>query len=319
MFWSINEEVQESLMNLTSIRRIILERYAVSRCIDAPYWEALASTKAGLIIKLGLAKVDARLVSGVFSGDLTVKVEAVMGGSSPTFGSGKGVSVEKPDGGVSSLPLVKLEKLKQGSAHKLVIVGVSRDLREIPGFSVPRSLPWRESLGREENVGFDLVRCYLCPSFSEGSTTRVVGLRVANSYTGNHREDDFTPLETIRRFLGAIKSRSLSSLEGRPSSRIGGYVISGHECVMPTHEYIRKIIKDANENDHFTRDPRLSGVEYLNAEGGIASGYFGDMKTFCKNIKLEKVVAVIKSCTPNALGELIVTLKDPFGIMVQFL
>ncbi|GKB45787.1 acyl-CoA N-acyltransferases superfamily protein [Tanacetum coccineum] len=39
---------------------------------------------------------------------------------------------------------------------------------------------------------------------------------------------------------------------------------------------------------------------------------FGDMKTFCKNEKLEKVVAVIKSCTPNALGELTVTLKDPF-------
>ncbi|GJU22882.1 hypothetical protein Tco_1156224 [Tanacetum coccineum] len=55
--------------------------------------------------------------------------------------------------------------------------------------------------GRGENVGFDLVRCYLFPSSIEGGTTEGVGLRVANSHTGNHRGDDFTLLETIRRFL----------------------------------------------------------------------------------------------------------------------
>ncbi|GKG62543.1 hypothetical protein Tco_0634316, partial [Tanacetum coccineum] len=56
------------------------------------------------------AEVDSRLVSGVFSGDLTLKVEAVIGGSSPTFGLGKGVSIEKPNGGVSSLLLAQTEK-----------------------------------------------------------------------------------------------------------------------------------------------------------------------------------------------------------------
>ncbi|GJX38794.1 putative reverse transcriptase domain-containing protein [Tanacetum coccineum] len=88
--------------------------------------------------------------------------------------------------------------------------------------SVPRSLPWRESLGREENVSFDLVRCNLYPSSIEGGTAEGVGLRVANSHTGNHRGDDFTPLETIRRFLGIIRSRSLSSLKGRSSIQWGG-------------------------------------------------------------------------------------------------
>ncbi|GJT88347.1 hypothetical protein Tco_1070064 [Tanacetum coccineum] len=56
----------------------------------------------------------------------------------------------------------------------------------------------------------------------ERGTTEGVGLRVVNSHTGNHREDDFMPLETIRRFLGVIGSRSLSRSKGRPSSRIGG-------------------------------------------------------------------------------------------------
>ncbi|GKD06385.1 hypothetical protein Tco_1181359, partial [Tanacetum coccineum] len=61
-------------------------------------------------------------------------------------------------------------RMEQGSAHKLVIVRVSHYLRGILGFI-------------------------------EGDTTEDVGLRVANSHTSNHRGDNFTSLETIRRFL----------------------------------------------------------------------------------------------------------------------
>ncbi|GJX59222.1 hypothetical protein Tco_0290612 [Tanacetum coccineum] len=104
----------------------------------------------------------------------------------------------------------------QDSTHKSVTMGVSRDLRGISGFSVPRSLPWCESLGREENVGFELVKCFLCPSFIEGGNARSVGLRVLNSYTINHHEDDFTPLETIQRFLENELSQFLTTY-GIPS------------------------------------------------------------------------------------------------------
>nr|GEU42207.1 hypothetical protein [Tanacetum cinerariifolium] len=83
-------------------------------------------------------------------------------------------------------------------------MGVSPNLRGIPEFNVPRSLPWRESIGRGENVSFDLVRCYLCPSSIEWGTSEGVSLRVTNSHIGNHRGDDFTPLETIRMFLGDL-------------------------------------------------------------------------------------------------------------------
>nr|GFA14809.1 hypothetical protein [Tanacetum cinerariifolium] len=37
-------------------------------------------------------------------------------------------------------------------------------------------------MGREENVGFDLVRYYLCPNSIEGGTVEGVGLRLANSH-----------------------------------------------------------------------------------------------------------------------------------------
>nr|GEV82297.1 hypothetical protein [Tanacetum cinerariifolium] len=50
-------------------------------------------------------------------------------------------------------------------------------------------------------------------------------------------------------------------------------------------------------------------------EGSIATGCFGDMKTFIKNGKVKKVVVVIKSCTPNMLGDLTITLKDLSGII----
>nr|GEW21559.1 hypothetical protein [Tanacetum cinerariifolium] len=87
----------------------------------------------------------------------------------------------------------------------------------------------------------------------------------------------------------------------------------GEESVMSTQEYIRKVIEDVGEDDDFTRAPRLSMIDYVNVNGGIMTGYFGDVKKFLKNGKPDKVVAVIKSCTLNALVDLTVTLKDRSG------
>ncbi|GJW13604.1 transposase, MuDR, MULE transposase domain protein [Tanacetum coccineum] len=60
----------------------------------------------------------------------------------------------------------------------------------------------------------------------------------------------------------------------------------------------------------------LDGYDVLNVRSvGIMIGCFGVVKKFLKNGKLEKVVAIIKFCTLNALGDLTVTLKDLFGII----
>ncbi|GJU88203.1 hypothetical protein Tco_1300626 [Tanacetum coccineum] len=74
-------------------------------------------------------------------------------------------------------------------------------------------LRWK-ALVERENGGFDLTKTDLRPSFTEDYTAKGVGLRVANSHTSNHREDDFTTQETIRRFLDVFESRSLLSLKG---------------------------------------------------------------------------------------------------------
>ncbi|GJT11387.1 reverse transcriptase domain-containing protein [Tanacetum coccineum] len=50
-------------------------------------------------------------------------------------------------------------------------------------------------------------------------------------------------------------------------------------------------------------------------EGVSTSGCLGDMKKYCIKGKLELVVGVVKSCTPNSLGDMTVTLKDPTGTM----
>ncbi|GJU87075.1 hypothetical protein Tco_1294621 [Tanacetum coccineum] len=89
----------------------------------------------------------------------------------------------------------------------------------------------------------------------------------------------------------------------------------GPEYVMPTQEYVKKRIEDVSEYDHFMRGPWLSPVEYLNAEEVMEASCLVNMKNYCKNRKLETVVGIIKSHTPNALGDLTVTLKDPSRTM----
>ncbi|GJV08867.1 zinc finger, GRF-type containing protein [Tanacetum coccineum] len=87
----------------------------------------------------------------------------------------------------------------------------------------------------------------------------------------------------------------------------------GYVIMFIPEEYIRKVIEDVGEDDDFTRASWLSAIDYVNVDEGIMTGCFGDVKRFLKNWKLEKVVAVIKSCTPNALGDLTLTLKDFSG------
>ncbi|GJW25339.1 hypothetical protein Tco_0039150 [Tanacetum coccineum] len=74
-----------------------------------------------------------------------------------------------------------------------------------------------KALVEREKVGFDLTKSDLCSSFVEDLTMKGMGLRVADSHTGNHHEDGFTPLETIRRLLSIIWEKILFELEGIPS------------------------------------------------------------------------------------------------------
>ncbi|GJX30263.1 hypothetical protein Tco_0238342 [Tanacetum coccineum] len=145
----------------------------------------------------------------------------------------------------------------------------------------------------------------LCPSNNPHilhETTTTTQTLVSSQ---NHKVDDCGE-KPIRIILGPAGIVQAIKLHKIVDTREGG-----EEFVMSTQAYIRKVIKDVGEDDDFTRGSWLSAVEYVNVDGGIMSGCFGDIKKF--QGKLEKVVAIIKSCTLNALGDLTVTLKDLSG------
>ncbi|GJR94886.1 hypothetical protein Tco_0267060 [Tanacetum coccineum] len=90
-------------------------------------------------------------------------------------------------------------------------MGVSHDLRGDSWGCVPRSLFWREDLDKDGECGFDYLTLALVSSKAHH---KGVGLRVADSHTGNHSEGGFTPPETVRRLLVVIGRISYSGFEG---------------------------------------------------------------------------------------------------------
>ncbi|GKB97816.1 reverse transcriptase domain-containing protein [Tanacetum coccineum] len=89
----------------------------------------------------------------------------------------------------------------------------------------------------------------------------------------------------------------------------------GHDNIMTTQEYVKKVNEDVSEDDLFTLGQWLPAIVYLHDEGVIAAGCLGDVEKYCINGKLELVVGVVMSCKPNALGDMKITLKDPTGIL----
>nr|GEY75716.1 hypothetical protein [Tanacetum cinerariifolium] len=90
----------------------------------------------------------------------------------------------------------------------------------------------------------------------------------------------------------------------------------GRDNILTTQEYVSKVNEDVSEDDHFTQGPWLQAIVYLHGEGVIVSGCLGDIKKHCINGKLKLIVGVVKSCIPNSLGEMTVTLKDPTGLVL---
>ncbi|GJZ94787.1 hypothetical protein Tco_0666990 [Tanacetum coccineum] len=85
-----------------------------------------------------------------------------------------------------------------------------------------------------------------------------LGLPVVDSYISNHCKDDFTPLETIRRFIGIFGSRSLLSSKGRPSSRsIGGLIEDLRHAFMDFKSFMME---------------GINGEFHFEPEGGIGDG-----------------------------------------------
>ncbi|GKA19307.1 hypothetical protein Tco_0699222 [Tanacetum coccineum] len=82
------------------------------------------------------------------------------------------------------------------------------------------------------------------------------------------------------------------------------------EAVMSTQEYMKKFVKDVGEDEDFKSGPWVSATDYVHATGGIVTGCLGDIKNCLKYGKLDQVVAIVKSYSLNAIGDLIVLSQD---------
>ncbi|GKD38057.1 hypothetical protein Tco_1258264 [Tanacetum coccineum] len=81
-------------------------------------------------------------------------------------------------------------------------------------------------------------------------------------------------------------------------------------AIRSTQEYIKKVVEDVGEDGDFKSGSLVSATDYVKANGGIVSECLGDIENFLKNGKLDQVVAIVKSCSLNVVGDLTVTMKD---------
>ncbi|PWA77868.1 hypothetical protein CTI12_AA221540 [Artemisia annua] len=126
-----------------------------------------------------------------------------------------------------------------------------------------------------------------------------------SSETHNDEISGDNPVRIIPGPAGVYQRPKLRKLA---DTREGGAV-----SIESTQEYMRKVDEEPCKDEDFTRGPWLSAVDYVNANGEVVIGCLGDIKSFINKGNVDQVVAIIKSCTPNALGDLTVTLKDFSG------
>nr|GFA52479.1 hypothetical protein [Tanacetum cinerariifolium] len=91
------------------------------------------------------------------------------------------------------------------------------------------------------------------------------------------------------------------------------FILDPDGALMSTQQYIDKVVEDVGDDDDFKSAAWVSATNYVNTFGGTVTGCLGDVNNFLKNGKLKLVVEIVKSCSPNMLGDLNVTMKDLSG------
>lgn len=78
---------------------------------------------------------------------------------------------------------------------------------------------------------------------------------------------------------------------------------------ISTQEYIRRVEED--DNEEFSRNPWVFALDILRRDDGVEVTPLRTVKQCGGVVRIDKVVAIVKSCKPNGLGDMMVTLKDP--------
>ncbi|GJY43795.1 hypothetical protein Tco_0432008 [Tanacetum coccineum] len=91
------------------------------------------------------------------------------------------------------------------------------------------------------------------------------------------------------------------------------FILDSDGALMSTQEYMQKVVEDVGEDANFKSGAWISATNYVTATGGTITGCLGDINNFLKKRKLDQVVAIVKSCSPNVIGDLTMTMKDLSG------
>nr|GEU82184.1 hypothetical protein [Tanacetum cinerariifolium] len=92
------------------------------------------------------------------------------------------------------------------------------------------------------------------------------------------------------------------------------FILDPDEALMSTQPYMEKVVEDVGDDDDFKSAAWVNATNYVNAFGGTC---LGDVDDFLKKGKLKQIVGIVRSCSPNMLGDLNVTLKDLSGTIPE--
>ncbi|GJT85839.1 hypothetical protein Tco_1067556 [Tanacetum coccineum] len=91
------------------------------------------------------------------------------------------------------------------------------------------------------------------------------------------------------------------------------FILDPDGALMSTQEYMQKVVEDVGEDSDFNSGAWISASNYVLSTGGTVTGCLGDIDNFLKKGKLAQVIAIVKTCSLNALGDLNVTMKNLSG------
>ncbi|XP_015069633.2 uncharacterized protein C17orf53 [Solanum pennellii] len=128
----------------------------------------------------------------------------------------------------------------------------------------------------------------------------------------SHNQLQSPPQRLIPGPAGAVRAAMLQRTQDR---QCHSSISSQRDNPIPTQEYIRRAVENSTEFDYdFQSNPWLSALEFVGAENGkIRCTPLSSVNKCLETARVDQVVAVVKSCTQNGLGGLMVTLKDPTG------
>ncbi|GJT73603.1 zf-CCHC domain-containing protein [Tanacetum coccineum] len=91
------------------------------------------------------------------------------------------------------------------------------------------------------------------------------------------------------------------------------FILDSKGALMSTQEYMQKVVEDVGEDDDFNSGAWASATNYVIANGGTMTRCLEDINNFFKNGKLEQVVGIVKSRSPNVIEDLTMTIKGLSG------